>query len=127
MTGPGRQGHGRRARGRPGPGWSDLARIQVEPGATVYAEGWQSWSIVSAVPVTTAPYRVTSPESLAIDCQYAVAPPPGVHQGSGLLAIDPGGGGPVQVFGADEAMDTVPLLQARRVNGAMVVSAGMSR
>jgi alpha-galactosidase len=117
-----RSGRGR-GRKRPASGWHDLARIQVEPGATVYAEGWQSWSIVSAVPVTTAPYQVTSPESLAIDCQYAAAPPPGVHQGSGLLAIDPGGGAPVQVFGADEAMDTVPRLRASRVNGSVQVSA----
>ncbi len=69
----------------------DIALVPADPArATVYAEGWQSWSTVSALPAGTAPDQVTSPESVVIDCQPGAVAPPGVHQGSGLLAINPG-------------------------------------
>ena len=87
---------------RPGGGRQrKIATIPLDPDlATVYAEGWQSWSVAGVLPVSQPPHRVTAPDSLVIDCQYAAVPALGVHQGSGLLAVDPGNGDPVEVFGA---------------------------
>lgn len=101
----------------------EIARVRVDPArAVVYGEGWQSWSVVSPLPVTTAPFQVTVPQSLVIDCQYGENGPAGVHQGSGLLAIDPGNGAPVEVFGALSAARAVPVIQARLLNDWLVVT-----
>jgi alpha-galactosidase len=117
-----------------GPTQSEIATVPVERDrASIYAEGWQSWSVteilpVTAVPVTMVPVTtglapVVSRDSLAIDCQYGAAPPPGAHQGSGLLALDPGTGGPVEVFAAPDASSWVPVIQARAVSDHVVVTA----
>jgi alpha-galactosidase len=110
---------------RPGAGGQrEIVSIPLNPGlATIYAEGWQSWSVVRVLPVTAAPFRVTAPDSVAIDCQYAAVPAAGVHQGSGLLAIDPGNGGPVEVFAALHADSRVPVIAATMHNGMLMVSA----
>jgi alpha-galactosidase len=101
-----------------------VAEVPVEPTlARLYAEGWQSWSVTEQVPVTAAPYRATAANSLAIDCQYRAAPPEGVHQGSGLLAIDPGNGGPVALFGTPDAAHGLPVVQARLRGNRMSITA----
>jgi alpha-galactosidase len=106
------------------PPQSEIARVPCDADrATVYGEGWQSWSPTEAVPVTATPDRVTDRNSLAIDFHYAAAPPPGVHQGSGLLAVDPGAGEPVQVFAAADASRWVPVIQAAFRDGHLVVTA----
>ena len=105
-------------------GQRDIARIPLTPGrGTVYAEGWQSWSVAGPLPATTAPFQVTDPESLAIDCQYATAARLGVHQGAGLLAIDPGDGASLRIFAAVTAEHAVPVIQARAQDGGLIVSA----
>ena len=102
----------------------DIACVPAEPARSfVYAEGWQSWSIAGTQSATAAPHQVTGPDSAAIECQYAAAPPPGVHQGSGLLAVDPGDGGPAEIFAAVNVDQQVPVIQARRCDGYLMVSA----
>jgi alpha-galactosidase len=102
----------------------EIARVPADLGrATIYAEGWQSWSVTEVLPVTAAPPPVTSRDSLAIDCQYGAAAPRGVHQGSGLLALDPGTGGPVQLFAVPDASRWIPVIQARILNDHVVVTA----
>jgi len=101
-----------------------VATIPVDPAsALVYVEGWQSWSHTATFPVTAAPSPVTSPESLTIDCQYGQTAPAGVFRGSGLLAVDPSGSGPVAVFGAADALRRVPLVEAVLHGSELVVSA----
>src|ERR1700678_177885 len=103
---------------------TQIAAARIDPArARVYAEGWQSWSQTGSFPATAAPLPVTSPESLAIDCQYGQSSPAGVFQGSGLLAVEPGDGGPVTVFGAREASSRVPVIQARLRGEELIVSA----
>jgi alpha-galactosidase len=98
--------------------------VAVDPArARVYAEGWQSWSVADVLPVTARPNRVTSPESLVIDCQYRRAAPEGVFQGSGLLAIDPGTGAPAEVFGNPDSGPQIQLIQAVPRGTQMIVSA----
>ncbi|HUD40022.1 MAG TPA: glycoside hydrolase family 36 protein [Streptosporangiaceae bacterium] len=110
---------------RPGDGSQDeITSFPLDPDrASIYAEGWQSWSVAGVLPVSQAPHRVTAPESVVIDCQYAAVPPAGVHRGSGLLAVDPGNGNPVEVFGALDADRRVPVIEARMRNGSLLVSA----
>jgi alpha-galactosidase len=105
-------------------GQHEIACVPVDPDrARVYSEGWQSWSVTAALPATATPYVVTSRDSLAIDCQYGLAAPRGVFQGSGLLAIDPGDGGPVEVFGTADPAREVRIIQAVLRDRQFVVSA----
>jgi alpha-galactosidase len=98
--------------------------VAVDPArARVYAEGWQSWSVADVLPVTARPDRVTSPESLVIDCQYRRAAPEGVFEGSGLLAIDPGTGAPPEVFANPGPGPRIQLIQAVLRDTQMIVSA----
>jgi alpha-galactosidase len=102
----------------------DIACVPTEPGrGTLYAEGWQSWSAVAQRPPTARPQPVTARAPVAIDCQYGTAAPPGVHQGAGLLAIDPGDQGPVEIFAAVNVAEQVPVIQARVCDGYLIVSA----
>jgi alpha-galactosidase len=102
----------------------EIARVPADPErATIYAEGWQSWSATETLPVTAAPSAAVSRDSLAVDRQYGAAPPPGVHQGSGLLAVDPGTGGPVHMFTGQDASRSVSVIQARILNGYVLVTA----
>jgi alpha-galactosidase len=102
-----------------------VATVPVDPArAQVYAEGWQSWSVTGIFPVTDPPPPVTWPDSLAIDCQYRRSAPEGVFQGAGVLAVDPGDGGPVTVFGAAAGLpDGVPVIQAVPRGSALVIAA----
>ena len=102
----------------------EIAVVQADPArASVYAEGWQSWSATGIRPANDPPPPVTSPESLAIDCQYRRPAPEGVFEGAGVLAVDPGDGGPVSVFGAFPTESRVPVIHAVLRGSAVVVSA----
>jgi alpha-galactosidase len=102
----------------------EIAAVTVDPArARVYAEGWQSWSATECLRVTDTPSLVTSRESLAIDFQYGHEAPPGVFRGAGLLAVDPGDGGPVSVFGAPGPASRVPVIHAVLRGTSLVVSA----
>jgi alpha-galactosidase len=101
----------------------DIAAVPVDPDlARVYVEGWQSWSPSGLFPVGEPPPPVTNPDSLVIDCQYRRPAPPGVFQGSGLLAVDPGGGAAPVVFGAVDGSCRVPVIQAVLRGEQLVVS-----
>ncbi|WP_182908912.1 glycoside hydrolase family 36 protein [Microbispora sp. H13382] len=102
----------------------DITALNVDPArARVYAEGWQSWSLTAPLPLAETPYRVTLPNSLVIDCHYCSAPDEGVFRGEGLLAVDPGDGGPVHVFGAETAAARVPVVEARPRGRQVVIAA----
>src|SRR5690349_19981682 len=79
----------------------DIACVPAEPARSYgCAVGCQSWSIAGTQSTTAAPHQVSGPDSAAIECQYAAAPPPGVHEASGLLGIAPGDGVPAEIFAA---------------------------
>jgi alpha-galactosidase len=101
-----------------------VATVAVDPAsALVYPEGWQSWSHTGTFPVQVPPRPATSPESLTINGQYGQAAPAGVFRGSGLLAVDVSGSGPVEVFVAADVSGRVPVLEAVLRGSALVVSA----
>jgi len=100
----------------------DIACVPAEPGrGSLYAEGWQSRSAVAEQPPTAVPDQVTT--RAASGGQYGAAASPGVHQGAGLLAIDPGDEGPVEIFAAVNVTEQVPVIQARVCDGYLIVSA----
>jgi hypothetical protein len=46
----------------------EVACVPCDPGrATVYGEGWQSWSATEAVPVTAAPPRLTELDAWGLE------------------------------------------------------------
>jgi alpha-galactosidase len=105
--------------------FEEIAVVPVDPArARVYVEGWQSWSFTGTRPATDPPLPVTWPDSLAIDCQYRCPAPAGVFEGAGVLAVDPGDGGPVRVFGAPAGLPNgVPVIRAALRGTALVVTA----
>jgi hypothetical protein len=65
--------------------------------ARVYEHGWQSWSPASTYPLDGTSYRPHHPESATMCYRPGRLPPARGFQGEGLLAVDPGDGGPVRV------------------------------
>lgn len=103
--------------------FSIVAEIPVDvPAARVYEHGWQSWSPTGWYPVGAASPRPPHVARRQMSYRPSVDAPPAGFQGEGLLAVDPGGGGPVQVFGARNGL-SVPSIRASLVDGQVVVSA----
>jgi alpha-galactosidase len=90
--------------------------------ARVYEHGWQSWSPAASYAVDATSYRPHRPE-IATMCYRPGRPAPARgFQGEGLLAVDPGDGGPVRVYGATEPT-VVPSIRASLADGRLTVSA----
>jgi alpha-galactosidase len=88
----------------------------------VYEHGWQSWSPATSYPVDATSYRPGRPE-IATMCYRPGRPgPERGFQGEGLLAVDPGDGEPVRVYGAT-GPDQVPSIRAGYAAGRLTVSA----
>ena len=107
----------------PNPGFDVVARVPVDPDAgRVHEMGWQSWS-----PSTTYPVTATSARPVGDFYQIFYrpeTPAPAVgFQGEGLLAVEPGRGGPVQVFTAPDGRTRVPSIRARLDGAVLEVSA----
>jgi alpha-galactosidase len=94
--------------------FTEVLTIGVRPDAgRIYEEGWQSWSPSTTYPLTATPLR--APSDLAYRGGYGGTrpkPEPGVFQGEGLLAIDPGDSSEIVVIGAESAEDSVPTIRA---------------
>ncbi len=100
-----------------------VATFDVDPTtAVVYGEGWQSWSVVQAVPISSVPFRPSDPNSRVIDCQPGVEDLAGAHGGAGLLAVQ--SEDEVHVFGAVDTSHDVAPIWAHEVDGTVVVRAG---
>jgi len=97
--------------------------VPVDPRVgRVYEHGWQSWSPTGTYPMTATSYRPRRPE-IATMCYRPGRPAPAAgFQGEGLLAVDPGDGGPVRVYGATDPT-TIPSIRASTADGRLTVSA----
>jgi alpha-galactosidase len=89
----------------------------------VYEHGWQSWSPAGAYPATSTSPRHTSPVRLTMGYRPDRPAPDAGFQGEGLLAYDPGDGGPVRLWAAPDPDREVPSIRARAWDGRLVVSA----
>ncbi|GAA5050990.1 alpha-galactosidase [Thermocatellispora tengchongensis] len=101
----------------------DIGEIGCDPARSlVFEHGWQSWSPTGSYRLHERPPRAADP-TIQVLCYRPETPvPDGVFQGEGLLAVDPGDGGPVSVWSAPSPLE-VPSIRARREGGRLVVSA----
>src|SRR5262245_41166389 len=102
--------------------FEDIGEIRCGPGeARVFEHGWQSWSPTGAYRLTDAPPRPAD-ETIQILAYRPETPvPPGVFQGEGLLAVEPGDGA-VELWSAPSPLQ-VPSIRARAEGDRLVVSA----
>ena len=101
-----------------------IATVPVDPArATVYEHGWQSWSPTVAYRLDQPPYRPVSDLRRVGNYRPESTVPDGVFWGEGLLAIEPGTGEGVHVFGAPSAAGPIPSIRAEVVGDTVQVSA----
>ena len=101
-----------------------IATVPVDPArATVYEHGWQSWSPTVAYRLDQPPYRPVSDLRRVGNYRPESTVPDGVFWGEGLLAIEPGTGEGVHVFGAPSAAGPIPSIRAEVVGDTGKVSA----
>ena len=107
-----------------GPAMEELAGIPIDPGrAVVYEHGWQSWSPTYAHPVGELPARPVSDARRVGNYRPDRDWPAAVYAGEGLLAVDPGTGEGVHVFGAPSPVGAIPSVHAVADGDRLVVSA----
>lgn len=101
----------------------EVAEIPIAPGARVYEHGWQSWSPAGAYPAQGISARPRGPLNQIMGYRPGKPLPEQGFQGEGLLAVDPGDGGPVRVYAAADPATDVPSIRACAVDGRVLVSA----
>lgn len=100
-----------------------IDEFRVDPTtARVYEEGWQSWSPTSTYPIGQPPPRPATDWRRRGNYRPESAAPAEGFQGEGLLAIDPGDGGPTRVYGAPDPL-TVPSIRATLTGDRVEVAA----
>lgn len=103
--------------------FEDVGEVDCDPrAALVFEHGWQSWSPSGTYRLDERPPRPAD-STIQILCYRPETPvPSGVFQGEGLIAVDPGNGGPVSIWSAPSPVE-VPSIRARHEGGRVVVSA----
>jgi alpha-galactosidase len=102
-----------------------LSRIPVDPSrAVVYEHGWQSWSPTVAYRLDERPFRPVSEQRRVGNYHPDRTAPHDAFSGEGLLAVDPGTGDGVHVFGARSADGPIPSVRAHVEGDGVVVSGG---
>ena len=101
----------------------ELARVSVDPQrALVYEHGWQSWSPTSAYRLDQRPFRPISELRRIGNYRPDRTAPADGFWGEGLLAVDPGTGEGVHVFGASSPAGEIPSIRATVEDDVVVVS-----
>ncbi|MCO6011303.1 alpha-galactosidase [Actinoallomurus purpureus] len=99
-----------------------MARPKVDPDkGRVYEHGWQSWSPTTTYPVTGTSHRPVQPVMQTMCWRPDRPGPERGFQGEGLLAVDPGDGGPIRVYAALDGRTEVPSIRATYAAGALVI------
>ncbi|MFC4115114.1 glycoside hydrolase family 36 protein [Nonomuraea zeae] len=103
--------------------FADIGEVRCAPGAArVFEHGWQSWSPTGVYRLDDTPPRPADGNIQTLCYRPETPVPAGSFQGEGLLAADPGDGGPVELWSAPDPL-AVPSIRARRVEDRLVVSA----
>jgi alpha-galactosidase len=101
-----------------------LARIPVDRDrARVYEHGWQSWSPTTVYRLDQRPFRPVSELRRVGNYRPERTAPVDAFWGEGLLAVDPGTGEEIHVFGATSPADPIPSIRAEVSGDSIVVSA----
>ncbi len=96
--------------------FTDVIEFDVDPRqALVHEAGWQSWSPEGSYPVTSVSPRPRRPVWQAMAFRPEQPAPAAGFQGEGLLAVDPGDGGPVRLVSGSNLSATVPSVRAELV------------
>lgn len=103
--------------------FADVGEIGCLPDqARIFEHGWQSWSPSGSYGLGDTPPRAADGNIQTLCYRPETPVPAGHFQGEGLLAVDPGDGGPVQLFSAPDPLH-VPSIRARTQGDRVVVSA----
>ena len=107
-----------------GPALAELIRIPVDlRGALVYEHGWQSWSPTYAHRLDERPARPVSSARRVGNYRPDRDWPATVFAGEGLLAVDPGTGNGVHVFGAPSPGAAIASIRAVPDGDGLAISA----
>ncbi|HEX8863759.1 MAG TPA: glycoside hydrolase family 36 protein [Actinomycetes bacterium] len=105
-------------------GFAEIAEVRVDPAAArVYEHGWQSWTPTTAYGLQQPAHRPSSGTRRVLCYRPDRVPPPIGFQGEGLLAVDPGDGGPVLVVATLDASVHMPSIRAEHRQGRVMVTA----
>lgn len=88
----------------------------------MYEHGWQSWSPSGAYPADATSPRPVGERSNTIHYRGREPVETG-FQAEGLLAFDPGDGGPIRIWAAPDGKREVPALRARAAFDRLLVEA----
>jgi alpha-galactosidase len=104
--------------------FAPVALVECDPTrARVFENGWSSFGPSAAYPATaTSPRPARRVYEVSVFRADTPAPATG-FQGEGLLAVDPGDGGPVHVFAAPDARVECPSIRATAQAGGVQVTA----
>lgn len=103
--------------------FADVGEISCDSRhARVFEHGWQSWSPSGTYRLDERPPRAADATIQTLAYRPETPVPDGVFQGEGLLAVDPGDGGPVSIWSAPDPL-TVPSIRARTDGTHLKVSA----
>jgi alpha-galactosidase len=104
--------------------FTDVAEIPLDPAhARVYEHGWQSWSPTTTYALDERPWRPRDRRRQVMGWRPDRDAPVDAFQGEGLLAVDPGDGGPVEIFAAPGGANEVPSIRAVARGSLVVVRA----
>ncbi len=102
----------------------EVAELTVDPGrAVVYEHGWQSWSPTTEYRLDQRPFRPRSEARRVMNYRPDRSAPEDAFQGEGLLAVDPGDGADIHVFGAVSATGPIASVRADVRGNVIVVTA----
>lgn len=103
--------------------FSDVAEVPVDrERARLHEEGWQSWAPTTTYRLDQRPWRSADPVQRVMNDKDPAGRPDG-FAGEGVLALDPGTGGPVRVWAAADPTREVPQIRAAVHGDRVVVSA----
>jgi alpha-galactosidase len=101
----------------------EIADIPAGRDTTVYEPGWQSWSAAGRYRAADTSPRPLDPVRHAMGFRPDKPLPERGFQGEGLLAVDPGDGGPIRLWGAPHPAREVASIRAQLIGCRLVVSA----
>jgi alpha-galactosidase len=90
-----------------------IDEVPVDPAtARVYEHGWQSWSPTTTYPVDGTSWRPVREPTKVMSYRPGKPGPERGFQGEGLLAVDPGDGGPVRLYATTNGVTEVASIRA---------------
>ncbi len=95
----------------------------IQSSASIYEHGWQSWSPTTTYRIGEPAYRPVTERNRLLCYRPETAPGVEVYRGEGLLAIDPGDGSGIRIYGVTDASEVVPSIQAAISGDRLVVYA----